>query len=107
MTYHRQDDLDIDFTQEGISSSDSDEESGTAASTTIKVSSMKESHCDSNQTKVTEEEDPSKWNTPVTQEVPLVSQSMIPMREIGQKGIQYFKCANGADNKTDKPGGLE
>lgn len=53
LTCHRQDDLDIDFPNEGMSSSDSEEESGTAASTTVKVSSMKQSHCGSNQTKVT------------------------------------------------------
>ena len=66
---------------------------------------MKQSHCDSNQTKVTEYEDLTKWNTPVKQEVPLVCQSMIPMREASQQGkIQYFKCGNIVDTKNDRSG---
>jgi len=45
--------MDIDFTQEDVSSSDSEDESSNTASTTVNVSSLKESHCYSNQTKVT------------------------------------------------------
>ncbi|MBS1889927.1 MAG: hypothetical protein JST59_01425 [Actinobacteria bacterium] len=91
-----------------MSSSDSEEESYTTR-TTMKVDSMKESHCGSNQTKVTEEEDPGRWSTPVKHEVPM-SHSMIPNRETMQAEVtlRQFKGSAVFDSKNNKTiGGLE